>query len=197
MAESKRLVSLDVFRGITIAGMILVNNPGSWKAVYPPLLHTEWHGCTPTDLIFPFFLFIVGIAITLSLSKRKLRGDNQKTLIINILRRSLILFLLGLVLSGFPYFDLSTIRIPGVLQRIAVVYLVTSILFLKLSFKGIIYSTLLVLLLYWILMTLIPVPGIGESNLEKTTNLAAWLDNSLLYGHLWSRGKVWESSPRR
>ena len=192
MDKSERLVSLDVFRGITIAGMILVNNPGTWKAVYPPLRHADWHGLTPTDLIFPFFLFIVGIAITLSLSKRKSRGDNQNTLIMNILRRSLILFLLGLLLSAVPHFDISTIRIPGVLQRIAVVYLVTSILFLKLSVKGQIYSTLFVLLFYWIIMTLIPVPGIGEANLEKTTNLAAWLDNLLLHGHLYSGSKVWD-----
>ena len=121
LEKSGRLVSLDVFRGITIAGMILVNNPGTWSAVYPPLRHAEWNGCTPTDLIFPFFLFIVGVAITLSLSKRKSRGDNQTKLILNIFRRSIILFLLGLLLTGFPYFDLPNIRIPGVLQRIAVV----------------------------------------------------------------------------
>ena len=116
MEKKERLVSLDVFRGITIAGMILVNNPGSWGSVYAPLRHASWNGCTPTDLIFPFFLFIVGVAITLSLSKRKERGDNQNQLLLNILRRSVILFLLGLILSGFPSFNLSTIRIPGVLQ---------------------------------------------------------------------------------
>jgi len=122
MAEkSERLISLDVFRGITIAGMILVNNPGTWSAIYPPLKHAQWHGCTPTDLIFPFFLFIVGVAITLSLSKRKARGDDQMHLILQIFRRSAILFILGLILSGFPYFEFSSMRIPGVLQRIAVV----------------------------------------------------------------------------
>jgi predicted acyltransferase len=120
-AKSERLMSLDVFRGITIAGMILVNNPGSWSTIYPPLRHAEWHGCTPTDLIFPFFLFIVGVAITFSLSKRKERGDDQKKLLLQILKRSAVLFLLGLIMAGAPYFDLSTIRIPGVLQRIAVV----------------------------------------------------------------------------
>ena len=124
MVKKERLVSLDVFRGITIAGMILVNNPGSWSSIYPPLKHAQWHGCTPTDLIFPFFLFIVGVAITLSLSKRKERGDNQNKLLLNVLRRSLILFALGLFLNGFPYFDISVIRIPGILQRIAVVYLI-------------------------------------------------------------------------
>lgn len=192
MQKTERLVSLDVFRGITIAGMILVNNPGTWSNVYPPLLHAKWFGCTPTDLIFPFFLFIVGVAITLSLSKRKNRGDDQTKLILNIFRRSFILFLLGLILSGFPYFDLSTIRIPGVLQRIAVVYLISSILFLKISIKSIVHITWILLLIYWGLMTLIPVPGVGYPNLEPTTNLAAWLDNLLLGGHLWKATKVWD-----
>ncbi len=192
MAKSERLVSLDVFRGITIAGMILVNNPGTWGSVYPPLLHAEWFGCTPTDLIFPFFLFIVGVAITLSLSKRKARSDNQTKLILNIFRRSIILFLLGLILSGFPNYDLTTIRIPGVLQRIAVVYLISSILFLKVNIKSIIHLTWILLVVYWGLMTLIPVPGVGYANLETTTNLAAWFDHLLLSGHLWKVTKVWD-----
>ncbi len=192
MEKKERLVSLDVFRGITIAGMILVNNPGSWGSIYPPLKHAEWHGCTPTDLIFPFFLFIVGVAITLSLSKRKERGDNQNKLLLNVLRRSLILFGLGLFLNGFPYFDISAIRIPGVLQRIAVVYLISSFLFLKTTLKAQIYITGFLLLFYWILMMFIPVPGVGHSNLEKTTNLAAWLDNLILSGHMWSYTKVWD-----
>lgn len=192
MVKKERLVSLDVFRGITIAGMILVNNPGSWSSIYPPLKHAQWHGCTPTDLIFPFFLFIVGVAITLSLSKRKERGDNQNKLLLNVLRRSLILFALGLFLNGFPYFDISVIRIPGILQRIAVVYLISSFLFLKTSLKTQIYLTGFFLVFYWILMMFIPVPGVGPSNLEKTTNLAAWLDNLILSGHLWSYAKVWD-----
>jgi predicted acyltransferase len=192
MEKQERLISLDVFRGITIAGMILVNNPGSWGSIYPPLKHAEWHGCTPTDLIFPFFLFIVGVAITLSLSKRKERGDDQFKLLMNVLRRSLILFGLGLFLNGFPYFDFSAIRIPGVLQRIAVVYLISSFLFLKSSLKVQIYLTVFFLVIYWILMMFIPVPGVGPSNLEKTTNLAAWLDNLFLSGHMWSSTKVWD-----
>jgi predicted acyltransferase len=190
--KSERLLSLDVFRGITIAGMILVNNPGSWSAVYPPLLHAKWHGCTPTDLIFPFFLFIVGVAITYSLSKRKERGDDQKKLMLQIFKRSAILFALGLIMAGFPFFDLSSIRIPGVLQRIAVVYFISSIIFLKASFRTIIYLTTTFLVVYWGLMTLIPVPGVGYANLEPATNLAAWLDNLLLSGHLWSATKVWD-----
>lgn len=198
--KNERLISLDVFRGITIAGMILVNNPGTWSTIYPPLKHAPWHGCTFTDLIFPFFLFIVGVAITLSLTKRKERGDDQKKLILQIFRRSATLFLLGLTLHTFPFYnfetgnfvDLSVVRIPGVLQRIAVVYFFASLIFLKFDLKmqAIIGASLL--LIYWGLMTLIPVPGVGFANLEPTTNLAAYLDNLLLGGHLWSGTKVWD-----
>ena len=190
--KSTRLLSLDVFRGITIALMILVNNPGSWGSIYSPLKHAEWNGCTPTDLVFPFFLFIVGVAITYSLSKRKERGDNQFKLVLQIFRRAAMLFLLGLILQGFPYYDLSTIRIPGVLQRIAVVYFFASLIFLKGSIKTISIVAVALLIFYWLAMTLIPVPGVGYANLEPTTNLAAWIDRNLLYGHLWSATKVWD-----
>ncbi|MEM1320737.1 MAG: heparan-alpha-glucosaminide N-acetyltransferase domain-containing protein [Bacteroidota bacterium] len=192
MTQRQRLLSLDVFRGLTIALMILVNNPGSWSTVYAPLLHASWHGCTPTDLVFPFFLFIVGVSITLALSKRKERGDPQGAIIQKILRRTLLIFAIGLFLHGFPYFDLSTIRIPGVLQRIAVVYGICAILFLKMSWKNLLRTGVGVLIAYWLIMTLVPVPGIGPANLEATTNLGAWLDNKLLAGHLWSQSKVWD-----
>jgi predicted acyltransferase len=108
-----RLISLDVFRGITIAGMLLVNNPGSWAHVYPPLLHAEWHGWTPTDLIFPFFLFIVGVSMTLSFGRRMERGADRGDLFLHAARRAAILVALGLVLNGFPSYDLSSIRLPG------------------------------------------------------------------------------------
>jgi len=190
--KSTRLLSLDVFRGITIALMILVNNPGSWGSIYSPLKHAEWNGCTPTDLVFPFFLFIVGVAITYSLLKRKERGDSQVKLVLQIFRRAAMLFLLGLILQGFPYYDLSTIRIPGVLQRIAVVYFFASLIFLRGSIKTISIVAVALLIFYWLAMTLIPVPGVGYANLEPTTNLAAWIDRNLLYGHLWSATKVWD-----
>ena len=150
----KRLVSLDAFRGITIAGMILVNNPGSWSHVYPPLLHAEWHGWTPTDLIFPFFLFIVGVAITLSFQKH-LEAHDKKFLYLKIIRRTLILFGLGLFLAGFPYFNLSTLRIPGVLQRIAVVYFFAAVITLNTRFKAQAWITAGLLLFYWVIMKLI------------------------------------------
>jgi predicted acyltransferase len=184
--SQKRLVSLDVFRGITIAGMILVNNPGDWGHIYSSLGHAEWHGVTPTDLIFPFFLFIVGVAITLSLSKRKERGDSPGKLYLQILRRSFMIFLFGMILAGFPYFNLTTIRIPGVLQRIALVYCITSFLFLKSNIKTMTIISFVILFVYWALMTLIPVPGVGYASLEPATNLGAWLDRLLLSGHLWA-----------
>lgn len=187
MAE-KRLFSLDVFRGLTIAGMILVNNPGSWKYVYPPLRHAEWHGWTPTDLIFPFFLFIVGVAIVFSLSLRKQMGMSHSKIIAKILRRSLILFLLGLILHIYPFYDfhLSRLRIPGVLQRIAICYLISAILFLKLKPKIITIVTFLILIGYFLLMTFVPVPGYGAGNLSPEGNLASYIDRIVFKGtRLW------------
>ncbi|MCL5027471.1 MAG: DUF5009 domain-containing protein [Bacteroidetes bacterium] len=191
--KSERLLSLDVFRGITIAGMILVNNPGSWGHIYPALEHAAWNGVTPTDWIFPFFLFIVGVAISFSLSKRKERGDSQKKLLIQIFRRAIILFVLGLIMYGFPYFNLATQRIPGVLQRIAVCYFISSFIFLKANIKTIYYIAGALLFIYWGMMTLIPVPGVGFPNLEPATNLGAWLDRTILgLDHLWIGSKVWD-----
>jgi len=194
MSETKneRLLSLDVFRGITILGMILVNNPGSWSDVYSPLLHAKWNGCTPTDLIFPFFLFIVGVATTFSLSKYRSSENHNKDVYFRLIRRSLTIFLLGLFLSGFPNFDLSTIRIPGVLARIAVVYFFTSLIFLNVRKENLVFVLSSLLLIYWGLMTLVSVPGFGEPNLEPATNLGAWLDRLLLDGHLWSASKTWD-----
>lgn len=189
---SKRLISLDVLRGITIAGMILVNDPGSWEYVYSPLQHAEWHGCTPTDLVFPFFLFMVGISVTLALGKRISSGTDTSGLVIKIIKRSAIIFLIGMLLNGFPYYDLSTIRIPGVLQRIALVYLCCSLIFIRTTWMGQFRWAVALLVGYWLVISFIPVPGVGAANLEPTTNLGAWLDNLLLGGHLWSHSKVWD-----
>ncbi|MBN1300201.1 MAG: DUF5009 domain-containing protein [Melioribacteraceae bacterium] len=172
--------------------MILVNNPGSWEYVYDPLEHAEWNGCTPTDLIFPFFLFIVGISITFSLKKRMERGDDRRKLLGSILRRSVILFLLGLIITGFPSYELSSIRIPGVLQRIAVVYLVASIIFLKYQVKTQMIISFVILVSYWLAMTLIPTPGTGSVLLEPGANLAAWIDRQILGSHLWEYTETWD-----
>jgi len=206
--KAERLVSLDVFRGITIAGMMLVNNPGSWSYVYPPLAHAEWDGWTPTDLIFPFFVFIVGVAMTFSLGGKVERGTRRAELIPHILRRSATLFALGLFLSGFPFFHLSTIRIPGVLQRIAVCYLVGSLIFLFTSARAQAIIATLLIGGYWAIMKLVPVPAAyveevirrGQAEnvsdlslyVAKNANVAAYVDNTLLHGHLWGQTKTWD-----
>lgn len=190
--KSGRLVSLDVFRGLTIAGMILVNNPGTWTHVYPALLHSEWNGCTPTDIIFPFFMFIVGISLTYSLSNKIEHNYSHTKIILIVIRRSIILFLLGLFLNGFPYFNLTTLRIPGVLQRIAVAYLVSSVIYLRFNKRIIAALTVFILLFYWVLMTFIPVPGVGYPSLEPALNLGAWLDRIVLGNHLWGQSQVWD-----
>ena len=181
-ASATRLVSLDVFRGATMASMVIVNNPGDWSTVYAPLLHAEWHGWTPTDLIFPFFLFIVGVSITLS-SRSATWG--------NILRRSALILALGLFLSGFPRFDISRWRIPGVLARIAVCYFFAAGAY-RLS-QGdrqrqarFLFSVAVVLAVgYWLVMTFVPSPGGTAGDLSPEGNIGAWIDRTVLAGHLW------------
>jgi len=180
-----RLQSLDAFRGLTIAGMILVNNPGSWSHVYPPLLHAEWHGWTPTDLVFPFFLFIVGVSVPLSFGKRLARGDSRRDLLRHVASRSLILFGLGIFMAAFPRFDLLNVRIMGVLQRIGLVYLLAAPAYLFLGRRGRGILLLALLLGYWGLMTLVPVPGFGPGDLSPEGNLGAYLDRLILGDHLW------------
>ncbi len=183
---SKRLISLDVMRGITIVGMIIVNTPGSWDYVYPPLLHAEWNGITPTDLVYPFFLFMIGIAITLAFSKRLVAGASKTDLMKKVTKRSAIIFALGLFLWLFPSFDFANLRIPGVLQRIALVYFFCSLIFLNTpSWKAQVTWGMSLLVIYWVLMTMVPVPGYGEPLLEPGKNLAAWLDNLLIPGVMW------------
>lgn len=189
---SNRLLSLDFFRGITIAAMILVNNPGNWSHVYPPLLHAHWHGWTPTDLIFPFFLFIVGVSITLAFAGKKENHVSTRDLHGKIIRRTLILFALGLFLNGFPFFDITTIRIPGVLQRIAVCYFVASILFLHSGARIQALCAIVLMLVYWAAMQWFPVPGVGAGSYEKGANFSAWVDSLFLHGHMWSQSKTWD-----
>ena len=189
---SKRLVSLDFFRGATIAAMILVNNPGTWEHIYPPFRHAEWHGWTFTDLIFPFFLFIVGVAIVFAFSKRLQLNTPKVVLYKKIVRRFLILFALGLFLNGFPYFDFSSLRIVGVLQRIAICYLIASIIFLNSTWKGQLAWASALLFIYWALMEWIPVPGVGVGIYEKGANFAAYIDNLILKDHMWAVSKTWD-----
>jgi predicted acyltransferase len=187
-----RLTSLDVFRGITIAAMILVNMASlADKNVYPPLLHADWHGCTPTDLVFPFFLFIIGVAMTFSLSKYTDNNKPTPPVYWRILRRAAILFALGLLLNGFwnkgPWtFDLTTIRFMGVLQRISLTYLLASVAVLNLPGKGQWILAGVLLIGYWLAMMYVPVPGYGAGVLTREGNLGAYIDRLIIpQAHLY------------
>lgn len=180
-----RLTSLDVFRGITIAAMILVNMAGVADDVYPPLTHADWHGCTPTDLVFPFFLFIVGVAMTFSLSKYTEGNKPTSTVYWRILRRAAILFTLGLLLNGFWNqglwtFDLSSIRILGVLQRISITYLLASLIVLNLPRKGQWILAAVLLIGYWLTMMYLPVPEYGTGVLTREGNFGAYIDRMII-----------------
>ena len=193
----ERLVSLDVFRGATIVAMILVNNPGTWSAIYPPLRHASWHGWTITDLIFPFFLFIVGVAIVLAFEKRLARGVPRIDLINRTGSRAAILFGFGLLMAAYPIFtvipefglrpQLANLRIMGVLQRIALCYFAASLIFLYARPKWQYIWMGILLVGYWLAMTLIPVPGYGAGMIDSPeANLAAYIDRLILGDHLWA-----------
>ncbi|MFL5614749.1 MAG: acyltransferase family protein [Gemmatimonadaceae bacterium] len=213
----ERLLSLDVFRGITVAGMLLVNDPGTWSAIYPPLEHATWNGWTPTDLVFPFFLFIVGITTHLSLSARRARGADEGDIRRQILRRGAMIFVLGFLLNGFPFFtwgDVSGVadptfmqrvvdrlyhwRIMGVLQRIGLAYMCGALLTQRANVKRVVTTIGVLLLGYWIAMTMLPVPGTGGTigslllHVPSGTMAAFWdrffLDWSRfgLGNHIWS-----------
>jgi predicted acyltransferase len=249
--EPNRLISLDAFRGLTIAGMVLVNNPGTWAHIYDPLEHAAWHGITPTDFIFPFFLFIVGVAIPISLGKRVEEGVDRKVYW-KIFSRSVIIFALGLAISVIPFFqfqatdapdwlkmliwlvmtaalfflllrkfaiaavlaaisiagiigmyaagytvvpyNFETMRVFGVLQRIAVCYLIVAMLFLHTNWKQQLGVAVALLLGYWLLMTQIAVPGCEVTTIDdKACNLAAYIDRVILgENHIWRAGKVFD-----
>ncbi len=190
---SSRLLSLDAFRGATIAGMILVNNPGTWSAIYPQLGHAAWNGWTFTDWIFPFFLFIVGVAMVYSFAKRKESGADRKDLYMQVFKRSLKIFALGLFLNGFPFglflghnFDLATMRIPGVLQRIAVCFFIVSIIYLNTNWRSQLLWIAGLLAGYWMILVSFPVPGYGAGVLEPMGSLCWYVDANLLAGHTWA-----------
>jgi predicted acyltransferase len=189
---SSRLMSLDLFRGATIAGMILVNNPGDGPNSYWPLKHSEWNGWTPTDLVFPFFLFIVGVSMAFSFDSRLKRGESRQELLRHVVWRGLILFALGLLLNGFPnQYHLASWRVYGVLQRIAICYVIAAFFALWSDRRGWPAAVTACLAGYWILMRFVPVPGFGMPGhdiplLDPNRNLAAWLDRKLLLGHLYN-----------
>lgn len=237
-----RILSVDVLRGMTIMLMTIVNNPGDWGNVYPPLLHAEWHGCTPTDLVFPFFLFIVGISVALSMPNKKVTPQSYQKVAVRTLRivclglflnffsklsffgldgvililyrlsftalavvaflgeydkRKQLYVALGsfalmliLAFGGFKQFE--DVRIPGVLQRIGIVYGIVSLIYLHTSVRVQALIGIGILLLYWGIMTLIPVPNGFPPNLEIATNLASWIDYEILGSHNWASAKTWD-----
>jgi len=193
-AVESRVISVDVLRGLTVAAMVLVNNPGSWSAVYWPLRHAEWNGFTPTDMIFPFFLFIVGVAIPLALGTRLER--DAPGLVGRVLRRSLAIFALGLLLHALPWFHLATLRIPGVLQRIAICYLLAALLVVWSGgiagwrLQALVAGALLVG--YWLLMTRVPVPGGVAGDLSPAGNLAGYIDRRVLGPHVWTVSRFYD-----
>lgn len=212
----ERLLSLDVFRGLTVAGMLLVNDPGSWAAIFPPLEHAEWNGWTPTDLIFPFFLFIVGITTELSLGARRARGAGDRDLAQAIVRRGGVIFLLGFLISWFPFFQwghvdgmvdpsfwdrivyrVDHVRVFGVLQRIGICYALGGLITLRTTLKQQVIILAALLYGYWFAMTLLPVPGSGALGAlmldSHGGNLAAWIDRAILgTKHIWIGGVVFD-----
>lgn len=175
-----RLTSLDVFRGFAIASMVLLNNPGSWGSVYPGLLHAEWHGCQFADLVFPFFLFIAGTALSFSFSKYTLDHRPTRKVYQRILIRVFWLFALGLLLNGFPSYNWSEIRVMGVLQRISLAYFLASVSILNLSKPKQWALGAIILVGYWAALSWVPVPGYGAGNLTLEGNLVGYLDRMIL-----------------
>src|SRR5262245_9688233 len=192
---TERLLALDVFRGLTVAGMLLVNNPGNWGAIYPPLEHAAWNGWTPTDLIFPFFLFIVGVSMTFSFAKAIEKGAARGELLRKSLKRAALIFLVGLLIHGFPHYIqyLPTLRIPGVLQRIAICFAIASVVVLYTDVKGIVITIAALLFGYWFLQTMVPVPGGFTGVLKPGMDLGAYIDRAVFgVKHTWIESRTWD-----
>jgi predicted acyltransferase len=212
----ERLLSLDGFRGLTVAGMLLVNDPGSWAHIYAPLEHAEWHGWTPTDLVFPFFLFIVGITTYISLSGLRARGATRGEIVRKIVRRGLLIVLFGLLLNAFPFYwwgkmpgvpnptlvdrivwRAQHLRFAGVLQRIGVCYLAGALIAMRTTRRQLLATIAAILIGYWVVMSFLPVPGTGLPGIatldRPEATLAAWSDRLLLGpNHIWSISKTWD-----
>jgi predicted acyltransferase len=180
----ERILSVDIFRGATIGLMILVNTPGTWSAVYAPFLHAKWHGYTPTDLVFPFFLFIVGTSIVFSYKNKTASTETYKKIVIRTLKLIGLGLFLGAFLIEFPFVkDFADIRFPGVLQRIGIVFFFAAILFLNCNWKTLIGISITLLVGYWLLMTLIPVDGVASTLERAPNNFANWLDVKVFGTH--------------
>jgi predicted acyltransferase len=203
-STGQRLESLDIFRGLTIAGMILVNDPGGpayWpldhadelmtshpSGWYPGKWWVETNGWTPTDLIFPFFLFIVGASMVLSFAARRARGDSRRLLMQHVARRSALILLIGYAIRILPFFNFAHMRYPGVLQRIAIVYLCASVITLWTSTRGRILWIAGLLAGYYAVSRFVPVPGCDPAAwMTQHCSVAGWLDRKLMLGHLYRR----------
>lgn len=184
--KGNRLVALDVFRGITMGAMILVNDPGIGTHVYAPLEHSAWNGITFADFIFPSFIFIVGISVVLSFFGQLKKGVSKKLMVSKMCRRAVILFLIGIFLSILPSFNLSLIRITGVLQRISIVFFCCTLLYLFTGLSFQIRLAIFILMAYFLVMKFLPVPGYGYPILEPGKNLAAWVDSTLIPGRMYN-----------
>jgi predicted acyltransferase len=188
----ERLVSLDAFRGAIMALMVLVNTPGDGDHTYAPLRHAEWNGWTPTDVVFPSFLWIVGVAMTLSMAKRLAAGASHAQIFAQAFRRALILYVLGIIVYVYPGFDLSTQRVLGVLQRIAICYLIATAIYLNTRLRGQILWIVSLLGGYWLLMAFVPVPGYGAGHLDVERNFAHYIDRIVLGSHNYLQTKTWD-----
>ena len=183
--QVNRLISLDAMRGFTIAAMILVNFPGNWDHVYGPLRHSEWNGLTLTDLIAPFFLFIVGVSIAIAYTKRLQKGTPKGDMYKKIIVRSFKIFAVGIFLNLLPDFNFAEIRWTGTLPRIAIVFLVCALIFLNTKWKTQAFIGGFILVAYWLVMTLVPTPGYDKVMLERGINLANWFDSQYMPGRMW------------
>jgi predicted acyltransferase len=191
-AALERLAALDAFRGFTIAAMVLVNNPGDWGNLYAQLAHAHWNGWTFTDTIFPFFLFIGGVSMALSLGRLAEAGANKPALLRKLAKRALLIFLIGFALNLIPNFNFSAVRIPGVLQRIAVCTLLAAPIVVYASWRGQLAWIAALLAIYSAFMLCFPVPGIGAGVLEPGRDFGAYVDRMLLSGHMWVQSKNWD-----
>ncbi|MDP4285169.1 MAG: heparan-alpha-glucosaminide N-acetyltransferase domain-containing protein [Bacteroidota bacterium] len=198
--KSNRIISVDIFRGLTMAMMILVNYPGSESYVYAPLEHSEWNGITPTDLIFPFFIFIVGVSIALSYTRQIEASKPRKEMVKKILVRTIKIYVIGLFLHYLPDLDFTRIDLFGVLQRIAIVFMVCALLFIYTNWKTQISITVGILIVYWITMSFIPTGAFGTGVLEPGVNFAAWFDRlffsvKMIGKHGWNSEGLYSTFP--
>lgn len=196
MTSAARLASLDAFRGFAIASMVLVNNPGSWEHIHPQLAHARWDGCTFTDLVFPFFLFAAGLSMTISLGRRLGEGGSRWRTYRTLARRAAVLFLIGVALNFISSFQPATVRIPGVLQRIALTLVLGAPVVLWGRWRAAL-STIAILLGTWLaLQFLVPVPGpdgvVAAGRLGPGLDFGSWLDRAVFGRHLWAQAKTWD-----